>query len=59
MERYPGPVAFDAVTVDGLGHHWPGGRALLNPRTAGPPSDVVNATEMIWTFFKQAQEARG
>ncbi len=41
VERYPGPVAFDAVTVDGLGHHWPG----------GPPSDAVNATEMIWAFF--------
>lgn len=41
VERYPGPVAFDAVTVAGLGHHWP----------AGPPSDAVNATEMIWAFF--------
>jgi polyhydroxybutyrate depolymerase len=53
VERYPGPVVFDAVTVDGLGHHWPGGRAQLNPRTAGPPSDAVNATEMIWEFFNQ------
>ena len=52
VERYPGPVVFDAVTVEGLGHHWPGGRALLNPRVAGPPSDAVNATEMIWAFFQ-------
>jgi polyhydroxybutyrate depolymerase len=52
VDRYPGPVAFDAVTVEGLGHHWPGGRAQLNPRTAGPPSGAVNATEMIWAFFK-------
>lgn len=51
-ERYPGPVAFDAVTVEGLGHHWPGGRAALNPRIAGPPSDAVNATAMIWNFFR-------
>jgi polyhydroxybutyrate depolymerase len=36
-----------------LGHHWPGGRAQLNPRTAGPPSDAVNATEMIWEFFRK------
>ncbi len=53
VERYPGPVAFDAVTVEGLGHHWPGGGALLNPRIAGPPSAAVNATEMIWAFFKR------
>ena len=52
IERYPGPVTFDAVTVEGLGHHWPGGRATLNPRMAGPPSDAVNATEMIWEFFR-------
>lgn len=53
VDRYPGPVLFDAVTVEGLGHHWPGGRAQLNPRMAGPPSDAVNATEMIWAFFKR------
>ena len=52
VDRYPGPVVFDAVTVEGLGHHWPGGRAQLNPRTAGPPSGAVNATEMIWEFFR-------
>ena len=57
VERYPGPVAFDAVTVEGLGHHWPGGRALLNPRVAGPPSSALNATEMIWEFFRNAGSA--
>lgn len=54
IDRYPGPVRFDAIMVEGLGHHWPGGRAQLNPRTAGPPSAAVNATEMIWEFFNQA-----
>lgn len=53
VERYPGPVAFDAITVEGLGHHWPGGRALLNPRLAGPPSGAINATERIWDFFRR------
>ena len=52
VERYPGPVTFDAVIVDGLGHHWPGGGAALNPRLAGPPSAAVSATEMIWEFFR-------
>jgi polyhydroxybutyrate depolymerase len=41
----------EAWTVAGLGHHWPGGRGELNPRIAGPPSDRVNATEVIWQFF--------
>lgn len=52
VDRYPGPVTFDAMTIEGLGHHWPGGRAQLNARTAGPPSSAVNATEMIWEFFR-------
>ncbi len=51
VERYPGPVPFESVLVEGLGHHWPGGGGQLNPRLAGPPSDAVNATEMIWAFF--------
>lgn len=50
-ERYPGPVRFEALTVEGLGHHWPGGRAQLNPRLAGPPGAALNATEAIWEFF--------
>ncbi|QEG25536.1 Alpha/beta hydrolase family protein [Gemmata obscuriglobus] len=54
VDTYPGPVTFDAVTIEGLGHHWPGGRALLNPRLAGPPSTAVRATEMIWEFFRRS-----
>lgn len=56
VDRYPGPVPFDAVLVEGLGHHWPGGRAQLNPRLAGPPSDAINATKMIWEFFQRIVE---
>ena len=41
------------MTVDGLGHHWPGGKGRLNPRIAGPPSDRVNGTELVWEFFKE------
>ena len=59
VEHYPGPVVFDAVTVAGLGHHWPGGRGQLNPRIAGPPSAAVNATAMIWEFFRAAGERAG
>jgi polyhydroxybutyrate depolymerase len=52
VTRYAGPVVFEALTVEGLGHHWPGGRAQLNPRTAGPPSDALDATKTIWEFFR-------
>jgi polyhydroxybutyrate depolymerase len=52
VDTYPGPVPFRAVTVEGLGHHWPGGRGGLNHRLAGPPSDAVNGTELVWEFFK-------
>ncbi|HEY1189842.1 MAG TPA: hypothetical protein VGE74_19490 [Gemmata sp.] len=53
VESYPGPVPFDTVTVEGLGHHWPGGGALMNPRLAGPPSSAISATETIWDFFRR------
>ncbi len=52
VERYPGPVTFEVVMIEGLGHHWPGGEAQLDPRLAGPPSSTVDATEMICEFFK-------
>lgn len=45
-----GPL-LHAWIIDGLGHHWPGGRGELNRRIAGPPSDRVDATAEIWEFF--------
>jgi polyhydroxybutyrate depolymerase len=52
-EVYPGPVEFRAVFVDGLGHHWPGGRGQLHPRIGGRPSDRLNANAVIWDFFRR------
>lgn len=52
VERF-GP-ALEAWTIAGLGHHWPGGRGGLNRRIAGPTSDRVRATEVIWDFFQRA-----
>jgi polyhydroxybutyrate depolymerase len=52
-EVYPGPVEFRAVAVEGLGHHWPGGRGQLHPRIGGPPSDRLRANEVIWEFFSR------
>lgn len=52
-ERFPGPVEFRAVTVAGLGHHWPGGKGQLNPRIGGPTSKILNANELFWNFFQR------
>ena len=37
------------VTEDG-GHSWPG--AVKTPRKKAPPSKAINATDVIWDFFK-------
>jgi polyhydroxybutyrate depolymerase len=50
---YPGPVTFRSLSIEGLGHHWPGGKGQLNPRLAGAPSNEVDATELIWRFFEE------
>lgn len=52
-EFFPGPVEFRAVLVEGLGHHWPGGRGQFNRRIGGPPSNALNANERIWAFFQR------
>jgi polyhydroxybutyrate depolymerase len=52
-ERFAGPVELTKVVVSGLGHHWPGGKAMFNPRIAGPPSDVLNGCERVWAFFER------
>ncbi len=38
--------------VRGLGHVWPGGRNQLPEKWVGKPSDNLNATDVIWEFFK-------
>jgi len=41
------------ITVDGLGHTWAGGRSLLPERLVGATSDRINATNVIWEFFRK------
>ncbi len=53
VDIYSGPVGFKAIAIEGLGHHWPGGKGRLNPRIAGPTSDRVNGAELVWEFFNQ------
>jgi polyhydroxybutyrate depolymerase len=49
-------VAF--LTVEGLGHHWPGGVSVAPNILVGKPSDRLKATDAIWEFF-QAHPATG
>ncbi len=45
-------------TVAGLGHVWPGGLNRLPQRWVGSPSDKLDATGVIWAFFKSHPKAR-
>jgi polyhydroxybutyrate depolymerase len=38
--------------VDDMGHVWPGGINRLPARLVGKTSDRLNATDVIWDFFK-------
>ncbi|HLX37001.1 MAG TPA: PHB depolymerase family esterase [Candidatus Binataceae bacterium] len=38
--------------IDDMGHVWPGGLTHLPQRLVGKPSDKLNATDVIWDFFK-------
>ena len=39
-------------TVADAGHAYPGGPRLLSERIAGKATDALNATDVIWEFFK-------
>jgi len=49
--RSPHPVLF--YSLEGHGHHWPGGRLTLPAIIAGPKTTRLNATDLIWEFFKK------
>jgi polyhydroxybutyrate depolymerase len=40
------------VSVEGLGHTWAGGKSLLPAYLVGSRSDKLDATDLIWDFFK-------
>jgi polyhydroxybutyrate depolymerase len=41
-----------SITVEDLGHTWAGGRSLLPESAVGKTSNKINATDIIWEFFK-------
>jgi polyhydroxybutyrate depolymerase len=42
-----------AEFIEGQGHNWPGGQSLLPERMVGPVVKTLNATDVIWDFFRQ------
>jgi polyhydroxybutyrate depolymerase len=50
---FPGaPPSVVLYTIDGHGHHWPGGNSRLPESLAGRNTATLNATDVIWEFFK-------
>lgn len=45
------------IAIEGMGHHWPGGRSLLPESMVGSWSGKVRATDAAWDFFRR--HARG
>jgi len=46
-----GSVDFVAYYIEGQGHNWPGGDAMLPQRLVGPNNPSFDATDVIWEFF--------
>jgi len=44
--------------IDDMGHVWPGGINRLPTRLVGKESDKLNATDVIWNFFKTHPKSR-
>jgi polyhydroxybutyrate depolymerase len=57
MDYGPGRdgVKMTGWVLPGQGHNWPGGKPLLPEELMGPNLSTVNATEVIWNFFRQHQ----
>ncbi len=52
-----GEVEF--YTIAGMGHVWPGGVSHLPARFVGPSSNALDATKIIWEFFKSHPKQSG
>lgn len=49
----PGETAKIALyTIEGHGHHWPGGNSALPVSLVGKNTAKLNATDIIWAFFE-------
>ncbi len=50
--KSPGGPALTVLYLDGHGHHWPGSKNSLAPAMLGPNTSKLDATEVVWQFFK-------
>ena len=48
----PNGTEINYIIVKDLGHVWPGKEPLLPESITGPSSDKINATNLIWKYFK-------
>lgn len=39
--------------IEGMGHTWPGGKALLPKFLVGETTSLISANDIIWDFFKK------
>lgn len=46
------------ITVDELGHHWPGGVSQAPNLLVGKPSKKILATDAVWEFFKSHRASK-
>lgn len=46
------------ITVDELGHHWPGGVSQAPNLLVGKPSKRIQATDAVWEFFKSHRASK-
>jgi polyhydroxybutyrate depolymerase len=59
-ERHDGLAGAElgVLTLAQMGHVWPGGPRLLPERIVGRRTDVVDATELAWSFFSRHSPPR-
>lgn len=52
-ETYGAGAEVVYVAIEGMGHHWPGGRSPLPESMVGTWSGRLRATDVIWEFFRR------
>ena len=59
--EYPsksGGPTLSVIYIDGHGHHWPGGQRTLPESMVGPITSKLDATEVLWEFFRSSSSRR-
>lgn len=51
LSKAKGPT-LSVIYIEGHGHHWPGGQKTLPESMIGPITNILDATDTLWTFFQ-------